>query len=308
LTTKKQDPTSILIKSYFENNDFSDQTSSHWRKYGNLQKIQKTNGTYHLRGIGFGNNEVSKNIFLRIIYLLKNIPLQISLWKLIKNCRKNIIYNMKYVAKNSSRLFDYDCARNVLTVDLIYEKLPFLEEKTFCIIGDGYGSLGCLLKKNFPKSQIIYINLGRTLLFDYHYSKKVFPDLDHYLIRDNNQSFSKDFNYVEAELYKNINIKADIFINNHSMQEMDYEVIKSYFFMIRNQAKDTWFYCCNRISKKLPDGKTINFFEYPWSKKDFLIVNGLCPWAQRFPINIPPFYRNFDGPHQHRLIKVALEK
>lgn len=308
MTVKNQDPVSILIKSYYENNDLSDQTSSHWRKYGNFQKIKKIDGALILRGIGFGNNEVSRNIFLRIIYFLKNIPSQISLWKLIKNCRKNIIYNMNYVAKKSSRLFDYDCARNILTVNLLNEKLPFLDEKTFCIIGDGYGSLGCLLKKNFPKSKIIYINLGRTLLFDLHYSKKVFPELDHYLIRSNDQPFSKDFNYVEAELYNNINIKSDIFINNHSMQEMDYEVIKSYFFMIRNQTKDTWFYCCNRISKELPDGKVINFFKYPWSKEDHLIVNGLCPWAQRFPINMPPFYRDLDGPHQHRLIKVALEK
>ena len=57
MTTKKQDPTSILIKSYFENNDFSDQTSSHWRKYGNLQKIQKIGGSKKTR-ITFNDDEV----------------------------------------------------------------------------------------------------------------------------------------------------------------------------------------------------------------------------------------------------------
>ena len=78
--------------------------------------------------------------------------------------------------------------------------------------------------------------------------------------------------------------------------------------MIRKQTQDTWFYCCNRDSKELPDGNVIDFSKYPWSKEDYLIVNGLCPWAQGCPINKPPFYRNFDGPVQHRLIKVSLEK
>ena len=171
MTVKKQDPISILTKIYYENNDFSDQTSSHWRRYGNFQKIKKIDGALHLKGIGFGNNEVSRNIFLRIIYFLKNIPLQISLWKLIKNCRKNIINNMNYVAKKSSRLFDYDCARNILTVNLLNEKLPFLDEKTFCIIGDGYGSLGCLLKKNFPKS-----NLGEPYYLIFTILRKYFQN------------------------------------------------------------------------------------------------------------------------------------
>ena len=308
MSSIKQDPISILIKTYYEYKNLSDQTSSHWRKLGKFQKIKYINGDLSLKGIGFGNNEASKNIFLKIKYFLTNIPSKISLWELIKYSKKNIINNMIYVSKQSSRFFDYDCARNILTVNLLNEKIPLLEEKTFCIIGDGYGALGCLIKKNFPKSKIIYINLGRSLLFDFYYSKKVFPEMDHYLIRSSNDSYSKDFNYIEAELYKNIDIESDIFVNTHSMQEMNYEVINSYFMMMRKQKKETWFYCCNRISKELPDGEIINFLNYPWSKEDQLIIDGLCPWAQKFPINLPPFYRNFDGPHQHRLIKFAMEK
>ena len=308
MSSIKQDPISILIKSYYENNNFSDQTSSHWRKLGKYQKIKNINGVFKLKGIGFGSNEVSQNIFFKIKYFLTNIPLKISLYELLKNCRQNIISDMNYVSKKSSRFFDYDCARNILTVNLLTEKIPSLEEKTFCIIGDGYGALGSLIKKFFPKSKIIYINLGRSLLFDFYYSNKVFPEMEHYLIRSNDDSYSKDFNYIEAELYKNIDIKSDIFVNTHSMQEMDYEVINSYFAMMRKQKQDTWFYCCNRISKKLPDSEVINFSKYPWSKEDQLIIDDLCPWAQKFPINRPPFYRNFDGPHQHRLIKFAIKK
>lgn len=301
----KEDPTLFLIKSYYENNKFSDETSSHWKKFGKFQKIKKINDDYVLRGIGFGNNEIRKNIFLLIKYFFTNIPLKIYFFKLLKNCRQNIINNMYFVAKKSSRLFDFDFARNILTVNLLMERIPDIEEKTFCIIGDGYGALGCLLKKSFPKSKIIFINLGRTLLFDLYYSKKVFPNMDHFLIRSNNDPYSKDFNYVEAEIHKKIDIKSDIFVNVHSMQEMRYKDIKSYFMMMRKQKTETWFYCCNRVSKKLPDGEIINFSEYPWSGDDNIIIEGLCPWAQGFPRNIPPFYQKFDGPIYHRLIKFA---
>ena len=215
---------------------------------------------------------------------------------------------MRFVAKRSSRRFTYDLARQALTVDILYKSLLNLEQKTFCIIGDGYGALGCLLKKFFPRSKVISINLGRTLLFDLYYSSKVFPEMDHSLIRSNQDSFSMDFNYVEAENHRNIDIKADIFINVNSMQEMDYKEISSYFKIIRNQTSDTWFYCSNRISKKLPDGNIINFTDYGWSKDDLIIFNELCPWNQKFPVNIPPFIKEFDGQIQHRLIKVSLKK
>ena len=308
MTFEKQDPILFLIENYYENNNFSDETSSHWREFGKFQKIKKINGDYVLRGYGFGNNEISKNILLKIIYFFTNIPLKIYLFKLLKNCRRNIVNNMYYVVKKSSRFFDYDCSRNILTVNLLMQKIPDIEAKNFCIIGDGFGSLGCLLKKIFPKSKIIYINLGRTLLFDLYYSKKVFPNMDHCLIRSNNDTYSKDFNYVEAEIHKKIDIKSDIFINMHSMQEMRYEDINSYFMMMRKQKKETWFYCCNRISKKLPDGDIINFSQYPWSADDKVIIDGLCPWAQGFPRNIPPFFQKMDGPIHHRLIKFVQEK
>ena len=302
---KKQDPILFLIENYYENNNFSDETSSYWREFGKFQTIKKINGDYVLRCRGLGNNEKSKNILLKIIYFFTNIPLKIYLLKLLKNCRQNIIKNMYFILKKSSRLFDFDSARYILTVNLLMQKIPVMEAKTFCIIGDGFGGLGCLLKKTFPKSKIVYINLGKTLLFDLYYSKKVFPNLDHSLIRTNNDTYSKDFNYIEAEMFKKIDVKSDVFVNMHSMQEMRYKEINSYFMMMRKQEKDTWFYCCNRISKKLPDGEIINFFEYPWFADDKVIIDGLCPWAQGFPRNIPPFYQKMDGPVNHRLIKFA---
>ena len=130
---------------------------------------------------------------------------------------------MRWVSNKCLRRFSYDCARQALTLNKICLSLDNLETKTFCIIGDGYGSLGCLIKKVFPKSKIISINLGRTLFFDVYYSQKSFPELEHKLIRTNQDKFCEDFNYVEAENIKNIIVYSDIFINIVSMQEMNYQ-------------------------------------------------------------------------------------
>jgi NAD(P)-dependent dehydrogenase (short-subunit alcohol dehydrogenase family) len=104
-----------------------------------------------------------------------------------------------------------------LTVDFLEKNLDSLNFKTITIIGDCYGRLGCILKLKYPNCNIISINLGKTLLFDYFYSYKVFPKLQHKLVHSN-KDFVSDFNYVEAERYKLLSIKSDLFINIASMQ------------------------------------------------------------------------------------------
>ena len=165
--------------------------------------------------------------------------------------------------------------------------------------------LGCLIKKIYPNTKIIYINLGRTLLFDFYYSRKCFPQLNHRLIRSNQDCLLADFNYIEAEYLDQVIFASDIFINISSMQEMDYEVISKYFDAFHNQDIGSYFYCCNRVSKTLPDGAEINFSEYGWvANSDQTLIDELCPWHQNFPVNWPPFYKKFDGPHQHRLVRL----
>ena len=201
----------------------------------------------------------------------------------------------------SKQIFGYDLTRMALTVDFLEKNLDSLNFKTITIIGDGYGRLGCILKLKYPNCNIISINLGKTLLFDYFYSYKVFPKLQHKLVHSN-KDFVSDFNYVEAERYKSLSIESDLFINIASMQEMNYEQINDYFSLIKNQTKPTIFYCCNRLLKSLPDGSQISFNNYPWSGLE-IIVDELCPWYQKFPSIKPPFVRRFDGPIQHRLVK-----
>lgn len=304
-----------LVNSYFNNDKvFSKVTSSHWQKYGKLQKItfktpkvkmlnvnereeiSETISRIKLSGGGFGDFKKLKlgNLLLNIpifVYLLFNSWLKL---------RFKTFYVTLFYTIRSGQIFSNDVTRCALTIDYLEKNLGDLNSKTITIIGDGYGRLGCLVKLFFPESKIIYINLGRTLLFDYYYSFRVFPKLQHKLIK-NSDDFTKDFNYVEAEFYRKFEIKSDIFVNIASMQEMNLEQINDYFTLIK-QIPNQIFYCCNRLSKKLPDNSIISFLEYPWDGFE-IIKDELCPWHLKFPSLKPPFLRKFDGPTQHRLVK-----
>ncbi len=297
---KKNNIFETLKNDYYSNNsEFSVNTSSHWKKYGKYQKINNSRYGYNLRGIGFGG--FSRNNLLQHI---KNIPVKIYLSKLLKSCDKDLVDAIKKIAKNQKRVLCYDLARMALTLNQVTKKIENIDEKRFCIIGDGYGSLGTLIKSIYPKSKVTFVNLGKTLIFDFYYTNLCHPQSKHVLIRKKNDKLSLDFNYVEAENFNNIFLEADIFFNINSMQEMDYQQIKTYMKNIRNQKKESWFYCCNRVSKTLPDGTLIEFSKYGWSKNDKILIDELCPWTEHFPINYPPFIKKFDGLIKHKLVKI----
>ena len=304
-----------LVSKYFtKNNTFSEETSSHWKKYGEKQSIKlvyanqsqkwrfkKEGGVNSLteleiKGEGFGDFKK-----LNLINLICSISIFIycatRLWPKLKGntLLKTLIYTLK-----SKQIFGYDVTRMALTIDFLERNISNLESKRFCLIGDGYGRFGSILKSIYPNCSVIYINLGRTLVFDYYYTSKVFPSSNHQL-NITQDKLSDDFTYIEAERYRGFKLEAEIFINIASMQEMDMKTINEYFSLIKSQPQSVYFYCANRISKKLPDGSIINFNEYPWSGMKVLI-DELCPWHQKFPSIKPPFVRKFDGPIQHRLV------
>jgi hypothetical protein len=301
-----------LVRTYYGNGNSSAEASSHWQKYQLSQKIsykrplklkgheQEDNDildTISISGEGFGDFK-KLNLFNLIISIHIFFILIFMHWHKLKF--STLLATMRY-SLISRQVFGYDLTRMALTVDFLEKTLGSLNFKTITIIGDGYGRLGCILKSKYPKCKIISINLGKTLLFDYFYSCKVFPGLQHKLAHSN-KDFVSDFNYVEAERYKSLTIESDLFINIASMQEMNYEQINDYFSLIKNQPQSTMFYCCNRLAKSLPDDSLISFNNYPWKDLE-IIVDELCPWYQKFPSIKPPFIRKFDGPIQHRIVK-----
>jgi len=302
-----------LIKNYYRRYHSSPEASSHWQKQQIHQKInykysplkfknrggRDTLDNISMSGEGFGDFK-KLNLFNLIISIPIFLYLLFIHWPKFK--LNTFLATMRY-SLISKQIFGYDLTRMALTVDFLEKNLDSLNFKTIAIIGDGYGRLSCILKLKYPNCNIISINLGKTLLFDYFYSYKVFPKLQHKLVHSN-EDFVSDFNYIEAERYRLLSIKSDLFINIASMQEMNYEQINGYFNLIKNQNKPTIFYCCNRLLKSLPDGSLISFNNYPWSGLE-IIVDELCPWHQKFPTIKPPFVRRFDGPIQHRLAKTS---
>jgi putative sugar O-methyltransferase len=216
------------------------------------------------------------------------------------------------IAACQNRLFDLDMLRQVLTMafidDLIdLEGLPGIP----LVIGDGFGALTALLLSLLPGRQIMLINLTPVLLVDLTYIRKVFPLVEIALVESQAQ--------MEAALDQSketvIALRADfqnfirhapisLAVNVSSMHEMQPSIVERYFSNLRSaKGEHTYFYCCNRIRKELPDGTVTEFMKYPWHVKDDIIVDELCPWHQKYYI-FPPRYLKYDGPIQHRLARL----
>jgi hypothetical protein len=106
-----------------------------------------------------------------------------------------------------------------------------------------------------------------------------------------------------------IHASIGLAINIVSMQEMDADVIKAYFRILRaNPAMETVFYCANRLAKPLPDGTVARFADYPWRPDDSIMVDAICIWAQWTYSRRPPFWHHRWGKDRviwHRLARLS---
>ena len=195
-----------LISKYFTgDNSFSAETSSHWKKYGEKQSIKKDyKSRYWKKFNSRGKNPLTKLVIkgegfgdfksLNFMNFISSVPIYIycaiRLWPKLKvnTLLKTSIYSLK-----SRQIFGYDVTRMALTIEFLEKNIGNLDSKSFCLIGDGYGRFGSILKSIFPNCKVIYINLGRTLLFDYYYTFKVFPKSNHLVIRTERESFQMTF-------------------------------------------------------------------------------------------------------------------
>lgn len=215
--------------------------------------------------------------------------------------------------------FSQDSFRQVATATLLgpyiltsirQEGLPL----TILVIGDGPGTLSALLHSAFPNARIWLVDLGPTLLFQAVYLSRAFPDVPHSLAGDPSSSDAA-FVYCPAEHLDRLP-PGDIHfaVNVASMQEMGPETVIRYFSFIRGRGT-RFFYCCNRLDKRLPAGEVSRFFDYPWRDADVHIIDEACPWHQWFLGNsaspnvrlagIPlPLVHEYDGVHWHRLSRL----
>jgi len=207
----------------------------------------------------------------------------------------------KEIARRSGRLFSFDCVKHILSFHTILKLID--EVQTICVIGDGYGFLSSFIKLICPQAKVISVNLGRILFFDVLFSKKCFPEYTPLLLKEKGDL--SDLTFIEAENYHFLEgLPIDLFINIASMQEMDLAVINNYFQYMRSSSQTPcYFYCCNRLAKKFPDGTLVEFMKYPW-KDSSILLDEICPWYQKYPSSKPPFWLPLDGVIQHRLVRL----
>lgn len=303
-------------------NESDPSASSHWKKYHSNFKVY--NGIPS--GIeGFGSNEKSYRGFNLILHFIFQLRYRLTSFKSLRM----FIYFLKFdylnfkILKNQDKGYSIDCLRQTLTLSYIYSLIPkiFNSESTIWVIGDGFASMTNLLYKSNSCKNIVLINLTKTLLVDVIHIKNTISNEEFnnnvILIENKNdfELFSKSENtkknifLIEARNYSLLEfLKPQLVINIVSMQEMNNETIKEYFQQIQKN-NNTYFYCCNRKEKKLPDGTITRIDEYPWKINDLTIIDELCPWHQSYYKFRFPFFYKYDGPisHQIRLMNYKYE-
>ena len=291
-------------------------TSSFWREFGYRHRVAYQNGKWDFNGFGLGHF-VSKTWRNTIRQLPATV---LSQWLLKKyQCPSRLSKAGLDTANLSHRIFNFDCAKQVLAVNKIGRQLsidldnasPFSKcsIKTVCVVGDGYSFCSNLLKRIDPDLKVILVNLGRSLFFDVLFCEKCVPEEKTVLIQDRTMADelieSHSLIFVEAEKYHHLKgFPIDLFINITSMQEMNPGIVSNYFQYMRESSSDTvYLYCCNRLEKTLPDGTRVRFMDYPWNDCQILL-DELCPWHQKYPESGIPVWREFDGPIQHRFVRL----
>jgi hypothetical protein len=158
------------------------------------------------------------------------------------------------------------------------------------------------------------LDLGQSLFFQAFHCQKAHPASVHAL-SGTAEAVGADFVYCSSDTIDSIALlEFDVAVNVASMQEMTPATVAAYFLMLRRQLRPAnLFYCCNREFKRLPDGQTSVFSEYPWADDDQVLIDEPCPWHQyhftprwtgRSPriAGVPiPGVSYYDGVHRHRL-------
>lgn len=220
----------------------------------------------------------------------------------------------RQIAERQRRIYNLDVMRQALSVAYIAQKAPqvFTRGSTLLVIGDGFGTLTTTALAAYPGVRAILINLRKSLLVDLFYIKRAMPH-ERCVLATDARSFGLSLSDSSARI---IAVQADdvqllrpadvsIAVNIASMQEMNPEVIREYFDVLRGMPHPPLLYCCNREEKHLPDGTTTRFMDYPWDSRDRILDHGRCPWTQRYYSPRPPFVHPYDGPVLHRLAELA---
>lgn len=290
----------FLYEKYYLNNTNSKGVSSHWTQHG-IQTLHLIDGNVEIKGMGGFGDYVSKSLKS---YIRNFIHIFLTTRYRNKYIKSNHIDNLaKSISSASNRLHLLDSAKHAIVLEQLISNKVLDKVKVICVIGDGYGYFGNLLSKYDSNFKIIFVNLGKQLIFDAQITQNINTNSNLNLLSISN--INEDlmhFNFLEAENYHLIaELNIDLFINIASMQEMNKMTVDNDFtYMRASKAPLKFFYCCNRIHKVLPDGEEIIFDNYPW-KDSQILFEEIPNWYMNYTAQKPPFWRPYDG-----LLKVRL--
>lgn len=306
--------TAALYSDYFAAADMNVAgMSSHWQAYATRSRVRvNDNGVpVDAFGVGFGDMNARRpgNAVLT--------PAAALLHALNHPAKRRIPGALAATRRASSRaglVFNQDALRQALTFALLAEHLDNQPLRRIVMIGDGYGLLGAVLAEWRAAAQLVFVDLGRSLLFQALTCSRLFPSATQALVGDAGERAIADSRLVFCPADRLQQLPpgpVDLAVNIASMQEMSPDVVAGYFTLLRN-APAAWFYCCNRDRKVMPGGEVSEFANYPWSAADVHVVDGACPWHQWylaphrtsgvFPVGLRAPY---DGPHLHRLTRLT---
>jgi len=283
--------------------------SSHWVEM--LRGFEMKNGKFSGKGLPEGEGGNDKTIIHTLIHYLLQTPFRFQ-GKQFQEF-KNILRTAKKVHELKNNKMRLGTLRQVIALAFLENRIKISQlTEPIIIIGDGFGLMASLILSHFPQlvGKVVVVNLTQNLLIDAIFIRKSVSEVNVALVK-NEIEYEKALKSNEirciliqadnSKLVANDNI--GLAINICSMQEMNPNIISEYFDSIRKSKNlKTYFYCVNRVEKILPDGTTVNFFEYPWHSKDQVLIDELCPWQQKYYSVRPPFYFPYDGPIQHRLV------
>jgi putative sugar O-methyltransferase len=218
------------------------------------------------------------------------------------------------MARAHGRVLDLDDLRHVLALARVRQvlRIDASAALTVAIIGDGYARLSSLLLQTLPNCRVILVNLTKALMIDLLSLQRFRPDVDVALMTQGGRKGGPATSQVIAIPAGDADLLAELpfdgAFNLSSMQEMDPSAVANYFGLLRrNPSLRTWFYCANATEKRLPDGTYSRFYEYPWQPEDEILLDELCPWAQKNYQMWPPRYfpRLYDVRHRLAWLRKA---
>lgn len=236
----------------------------------------------------FVGNFRQKKFFYRLFLAgLTTELMKTPLYERLADVPENNFGNPWKIERDGVRI-SQDTLTSLLEVSRFYNYLPQNEPFVAAELGAGYGRVGCVLRKLFPKSTYVIFDIPPAL----YVAKKYFENLGErvFLAPDftNFSDIRKDFDQASVALFLPHQLSFlpkkifDIFLTISSLGEMHPEQISWYFSEIERLTKNIFYTKQWEKSVNNVDDLTIDRASYPIKKNWETLLNDTSLTQQDF--------------------------